>query len=326
MKARKTLWSLLIIAGILALFAGGSMHGASALDVSEEKGGAVAPVFSDKLDGVGYGPARDGQYPSLGDLPAEEEIWEDIQFISTLAHSIRTYGITGSMEAIPSFSSEAGLDCFPGAWISKNGQQNDREIQALISVGTRGLKSVKGLVVGNETLLRQDLPEEGLVRYIKQVKDSTGQPVGTAEPWYIWLEHPHLACNVDFLFVHIYPYWEGLSIDDAAEYVFDKLQEVRQAYPGKRVIIGETGWPTGGDIIGEAVPGERNQSDFIAGFLTLNHEHDAEYFVFEVFDEKWKETIEGQVGAHWGLYYSDGALKPELGDMIPRAAQAGIRR
>jgi exo-beta-1,3-glucanase (GH17 family) len=165
-----------------------------------------------------------------------------------------------------------------------------------------------------------------LIGYIKLVKDSTGQPIGSAEPWYVWLEHPRLAHTVDFMFVHIYPYWDGISVNEAGEYVFDRLQEIRQAYPDKKVIIGEIGWPTGGGIIGEAVPGERNRSDFISGFLSLNLEHDAEYFLFEVFDEKWKEGQEGPVGAHWGLYYSDGTLKPGLGDIVPGAAQVGIHR
>jgi exo-beta-1,3-glucanase (GH17 family) len=167
-----------------------------------------------------------------------------------------------------------------------------------------------------------------LIDYIKEVKDRTKVPVGTAEPWYIWLEHHELAETVDVLLVHIYPYWDGIALENAAEYVFAKWRSVKESFPGKVVVIGETGWPTQGDRIGEAVPSEQNQKEFVSRFLMLNRTYDTEYFMFQVFDEKWKEKYEGPVGAHWGLYYSNGCIKPLLADadIVPEIAHKGINR
>ena len=291
---------------------------------------------TEKYEGVCYGPFRDNEAP--GYYPTLEEMREDISFISKLSNSIRTYGMRGTLSEIPKLCQEAVIDCYPGAWISKQKEYNEREIQSLIQVANQNLSCVKGLIVGNEVLLREDVSEDELIEYIRRVKDNTTIPVSTAEIWGTWLEHPRLVENVDFIIVHIHPYWEGypygeghpyqerIPINEAAEHVVEKWMEVKAKYPNKRVIIGETGWPTQGAKIGEAVPTEENQKIFLSKFLQLAEEERIQYFYFDVFDEKWKEKFEGTVGAHWGLYYANGSLKPLLNDLIPKAVREGLNR
>ena len=276
--------------------------------------------------GVCYGPFRDNEDPDLGILPTYEELQEDIKFISNLSKSLRTYGISKNMSEIPEFCQEAGVLCYPGAWISPYERENKKEIQSLIQVANRNLSCVKGLIVGNEVLFRGDASEEELIEYIREVKGNTTLPVGTAELWGTWFEHPQLAENVDFILVHIHPYWEGVHINEAANHTVKKWEELKAQYPEKEVIIGETGWPTQGDKIGEAVPSEENQRIFLSEILKLAEEEEIQYFYFDVFDEKWKEKFEGIVGAHWGLYYSNGTLKPTLGGLVPKGALKGISR
>jgi exo-beta-1,3-glucanase (GH17 family) len=326
MLIRKRFRGIFIAVSIVALLAGYGMKEAQVTGTYDKAN--AQPTAFEKLAGICYGPARDGEDPNMGVMPTEQNLQEDIHLISQLADSIRTYGITGSLQKIPMFCEETGLNCYPGAWISSQKEYNNKEIQSLIQVGKQGLKSVKALVVGNEVLLRQELSERDLVAYIKEVKGKTSLPVSTAEPWYIWLEHHELAETVDVLLVHIYPYWDGIALENAAEYVFAKWRSVKESFPGKVVVIGETGWPTQGDRIGEAVPSEQNQKEFVSRFLMLNRTYDTEYFMFQVFDEKWKEKYEGPVGAHWGLYYSNGCIKPLLADadIVPEIAHKGINR
>ena len=68
----------------------------------------------------------------------------------------------------------------------------------------------------------------------------------TAEVWDIWLEHPELVSAVDYLAVHILPYWEGLPCSAAVDHAMKIYQRLRQAYPGKRIVIAEFGWPSAG--------------------------------------------------------------------------------
>lgn len=279
-----------------------------------------------KLTGVCYGPFRDNENPDCGILPTKDEIRTDIFFISNLSNAIRTYGIADTLMEIPIICEEVGIDCYPGAWLSRYKCPNEKEIESLINVASKNLKRIKGLIVGSEVLLRKDISEQKLIEYIERVKNRTHLEVSTAEIWGTWLKYPELAQRVDFIVVHIHPYWEGININQAANYVIDKFNEIKSLYPSKPVIIGETGWPTQGNQIGEAIPSEENQLKFISDFLTLIQANNISYFYFEVFDEKWKDKFEGSVGSHWGLFNSNGSIKSLLSSVIPDEAQKGIYR
>ncbi|MFC1552249.1 chitobiase/beta-hexosaminidase C-terminal domain-containing protein [Candidatus Latescibacterota bacterium] len=287
---------------------------------------SVIYVFNNKYNGICYGPFRDNEDPGYGIQPTREELKEDLYFISKLSSSIRTYGITDSLSFIPELCQEVGLNCYPGALISSNSCENDREIQSVIEVASQNFSCIKGLIIGNEVLLRNDRSESELIEYINRVKESTEYPVSTAETWKVWIDHPQLVKNVDFLLVHIHPYWDSLSVDHAANHVVEKWELLKTHYPGKTIIVGETGWPTNGEEVGEAIPSPENQQKFVSDFLSLANENSIQHFYFEVFDEKWKERFEGSVGNHWGLYYSNGSLKPLLEDLVPDEAQEGIDR
>ena len=70
--------------------------------------------------------------------------------------------------------------------------------------------------------------------------------MGTAEPWNVWLEHPDLAQHVDFIGVHLLPYWEGVPVEIAVDYSIEQFHKVQKAFPNKDVIIAEVGWPSRG--------------------------------------------------------------------------------
>jgi len=271
---------------------------------------------SKPLQGVCYSPFREGQDPNLGIFPIEDEIEEDLSIISGIASTQRPYGNDSTLYEIPRLSDEWGVGCYPAAWISDDKSANETEIKRLIEIANQDYYTTKGLIVGSEVLLRGDISEAKLEGYISQVNEATEIPVTTAETWNVWLEHPDLADAVDYIWIHVHPYWEGISVDDAAEHVIEKWNRVKQAYLGKEVIIGETGWPTAGYTVGNAVPSEENQKKFLTEFKQLAEENNAKYFFFEAFDESWKAQYEGEVGAHWGLYNADRTPKLAIEDII----------
>jgi len=291
----------------------------------EEGGRYPSAREGQRLWGVCYGPFRSGQDPSAGIFPTKEELREDIVFLRGLTGTLRLYSMDTGFHILE-FCEEVGLECYPGAWLSGDREANEKEIQSLIEATKRGFQCIRGLVVGNEVLLRGDLSREELLDHIRHVREATNLPVSTAEPWSIWLLYPEVAEAVDFLLVHIHPYWDGVPVEEAARYVLERWQKVRERYPMKEVIVGETGWPTLGEVNGAAVPGERQQEQFLAQFLELSRCSGVAYFIFEAFDEEWKRKFEGEVGAHWGLYYSCGALKPLLWELVPPEARSGLKR
>lgn len=314
----RTTW-LIPISVILLLL---SLESSKSLSIN----GFSSGNLNDKFVGLCYGPHRENEDPDFGIQPSLSEMSEDLAFIKKLTSKIRTYGVTDNLEQIPILCEQYGIDCYPGAWISRFTCENERQVDSLIEIAKQKLSHVKGLIVGNEVLLRNDISEEKLIEFISKVNNTTDIPVATAEIWADWLKHPQLANAVDIMFVHIYPYWDGISIDKSADYILEKWNELKSKYPNKKMVIGETGWPSKGEIRGNAIPSELNQKKYLADFIEMAKSNDIDYFYFEIFDEKWKNKLEGETGSNWGMYLSSGSLKPQLINLIPEDVRNGIHR
>ena len=72
--------------------------------------------------------------------------------------------------------------------------------------------------------------------------------------------------NVDVIFANIHPYWDRVSVDQAANRVDQIYRELQSLYPGKEVVISETGWPSQGATNGAAVPSLSNENTFWTDF------------------------------------------------------------
>jgi exo-beta-1,3-glucanase (GH17 family) len=318
-KIRVLLFKATLVATFMSLWALMPNH-------TLAQGRTGSKVFADKFAGLCYGPYRDNESPDYGVQPTVTELSEDFSLVKNLTSQIRTYGAADNLEQIPILCQQSGIDCYAGAWLSTYPCENERQIEGLIQIAGQNLSHLKGLIVGSEVLLRNDLTEQELIDYVTRVKDSTNLPVATGEIWADWLQHPQLAQAVDILFVHIYPYWDGITVEDGADYALEKWNELKARYPDKAMVIGETGWPSEGEIRGDAIPSDENQRRYISDFVAMAGSNNIPYFYFEVFDEKWKGPLEAEAGSHWGLYYSNGSLKPLLAGLVPAQAQQGLHR
>ena len=268
----------------------------------------ITPTPIPLLWGLAYSPYRDCQSPDVDEQPSRDEIVQDLEIISKMANGIRTYSSAGINAEIPALARKAGLRVSAGAWLSNNTDSNEHEIEGLIKLAqTVDLESV---IVGNEVLLRNDMSEDELLAYIQRVKSAVNVPVTSAEIGGILLQHPRVMAAVDYQMVHLYPFWEGRPIENAARIVANDYHEIQAKSGGKRVVIGETGWPSGGPANGAAVPSPENQSRFAKEFLTLAMAEDIEFYYFDTFDEMWKS--EGGVGPYWGLLYADRTFKYDI--------------
>jgi exo-beta-1,3-glucanase (GH17 family)/cellulose synthase/poly-beta-1,6-N-acetylglucosamine synthase-like glycosyltransferase len=277
----------------------------------------LAPEWPDVVAGFAFSPARVGQNLGGGVYPSVDEIRADIELLAGRTRALRTYSIENTLGAIPELAAQHGLRVTPGVWLDADREANDARVQQLLemALATPGLARV---IVGNETLQRGELGVETLAARLDHVRARLAIPVSTAEPWHVWLRHPELASHVDFLTVHLLPYWEGIALDAAVDFVDARMRELAAAFPDKPIVIGEIGWPSRGRSRGDAVASRANAAIFHRRFVALAQRAGYEYFLLEAFDQPWNQALEGEVGGYWGVY--DLRRRPKLaleGPIVP---------
>src|ERR1700726_3909508 len=257
-----------------------------------------APDFRGILPSVSYAPFERGHTvaDSIGD---SEKVRADLKKLSTLTRAVRLYSSTEGSELVPPIAAEFGLKVTVGAWIDKNVDRNEREIDAAINLA-RHNSNVIGVVVGNETVYRGEQKVDDLIELIKKVKKSVNVPVTTGEIWNIWRDNPELASSVDFIAAHVLPYWENFTDKQAVDQAVYLYQLLREKFPGKRIMIAEFGWPSAGYNLRNAEPGPFEQASVLRNFVVRADAIGMEYNIVEAIDQPWK-FFEGGVGPYWGI-------------------------
>ena len=286
----------------------------------------TAPEFNGQLASVSYAPFVNSSHPDSGERPTAEQIRADLKAIAPYTRAIRTYSSTGGAELVPPIAAEFGLKVTVGAWIDKNQDRNEREIRSALDLA-RHNSNVTAIVVGNETLLRNETKVDDLIKIIQRVKRSSPVPVTTGENWSAWIDHPELASAVDFITAHILPYWAGFDASQAVDRTIQFYDDLRRLHPGKRIVIGEFGWPSAGYNFREANPGRIEQALILRDFVNRAEAYGIDYNIIESIDQPWK-SAEGGVGPYWGLL--DASREPKFSwtgpitdpDYIKRASLA----
>ena len=282
---------------------------------------AQEPPWPDIIPGFAFSPYQKGQ-DALKDLhPTLEEIESDLKLLSGHTHAIRTYTVNGVFSQIPSLAKKHRLNIAVGAWLDKDKERNAQEIETLLKVAVNNPRNVVRVIAGNESILRGDLSVDEMAAYLDYIRRELGVPVSTAEPYHVWLDHPELVEHVDYLAVHMLPYWEGIELEKAVDFIVQQMDALKQAYPDKPVVIGEVGWPSYGRSIKGAVASPANEAIFLRRFIDVAARKDYTFYIMEAFDQPWKEELEGAVGAYWGVYDIDRQPKFEFHSPIVEIPQ-----
>ncbi|MFT8230569.1 glycosyltransferase [Pseudomonas guariconensis] len=292
MSSRKFGLNLVVVLAIAALFTG--FWALINRPVS-------APAWPEQISGFSYSPFRLGQSPQKGQYPSDEEIRQDLEQMSKLTDSIRIYTVEGTQADIPRLAEELGLRITLGIWISPDLERNEREIAKAIELANTS-RSVVRVVVGNEALFRKEVTPEALIGYLDRVRAAVKVPVTTSEQWHIWKETPELAKHVDLIAAHILPYWEFVPMKDSLQFVLDRARELKHQFPRKPLLLSEVGWPSNGRMRGGADATQADQAIYLRTLVNTLNRRGYNYFVIEAYDQPWKASDEGSVGAYWGVY------------------------
>jgi GPH family glycoside/pentoside/hexuronide:cation symporter len=263
-----------------------------------------AEQFAAGLHGLCFSAYSEGQ--RAGDQLQASQVGRRIDLIAPHTRWVRSFACTEGHEVIPALARAKGLKTMVGAWISQDRARNEREIEALIRLAKDGQVNIA--VVGNEVLLRDELPEPELLSYIARVKAAVpeGVAVGCVDAYYQFLERPALTAACDVLLPNCYPFWEGADIAVAAQYL-RRMHGLVKAAAGedKRVIVAETGWPGQGQAVAAAIPSSENAKKYFIDVQLWARREGVKLFYFSSFDEPWKRRQEGEAGTQWGLWDKD---------------------
>jgi exo-beta-1,3-glucanase (GH17 family)/cellulose synthase/poly-beta-1,6-N-acetylglucosamine synthase-like glycosyltransferase len=290
-----------------------------------------APDIDNPVASMSYAPFQGATHADKAQTSVAQ-IRSDLRMLARHTRAVRTYSSTGGVELVPPIAAESGLKVTIGAWLDTNAQRNEREIRSVIELARRN-SNVQAIVVGNEHVMRGEIallgdekltPEENeqiaaarnpvelakvkekisvarLIKLIHRVKRETNVPVTTGEIWNTWRDHPELVSAVDFIAVHLLPYWENIPDRQAVDASLQAYQQLRQMYPGKRIVIAEFGWPSAGYNYQRSNPGHFEQAMVLRDFISRAEAMGIEYNIIEAIDQPWK-SFEGSVGKYWGMF------------------------
>src|SRR6267154_2887928 len=257
-----------------------------------------------KLLCVSYAPFRDDQTPLVPTTQiAPEQIAQDLAQLAKITDCVRTYSIENGLDQVPALAAKVGLKVIQGIWLSSNRLKNLLQIATAVGLTKEYPGTITALVVGNEVLLRGEMTTSDLAANIRSVKAQVTVPVTYADVWEFWLRSREVYDAVDFVTIHILPYWEDMPVRAkfAASHVDSIRKRMAVAFPGKEILIGETGWPSAGRMREGALPSRTNQARIVSEILTLAKREGFRVNLIEAYDQPWKRQLEGTVGGYWGL-------------------------
>jgi exo-beta-1,3-glucanase (GH17 family) len=269
---------------------------------------ARAPIDPNaKLMCVSYAPFRGEQTPlaPIGRI-SEQQIAQDLAQLAKISDCVRTYSNENGLDQVPELAAKVGLKVIQGIWLSNNRLKNLAQISTAVRLTKQYPATITSLVVGNEVLLRGEMTSTDLAATIRSVKAQVAVPVTYADVWEFWLRYREVYEAVDFVTIHILPYWEDFPI--RAKYAAAHVDAIRRrmavAFPGKEILVGETGWPSEGRMRDAALPSRTNQARVVSEILDLAKRENFRVNLIEAYDQPWKRQLEGTVGGYWGLFDS----------------------
>jgi exo-beta-1,3-glucanase (GH17 family) len=273
-----------------------------------------------KLNCLSYAPFHGSQAPYDQPLRiADEQIESDLKQLAEVTSCVRTYSAARAQGKITRIADKLGLKVLQGIWIGRNLAENRREIKAGLQLARRHPGVIEAFIVGNETLLRGELGTDRIKTYLQEVRRRSGIPVTYADVWEFWLKAPELAPAVDFVTIHILPYWEDepVAAAEAVAHVREIRNKVAEIFAGKDILVGEVGWPSEGRMRDGALPSPANQALVLSGVVEAAHAENWKVNLIEAFDQPWKRLLEGTVGGYWGLFDDSGReLKFRWGEPV----------
>ncbi|KAF8886060.1 glycoside hydrolase superfamily [Gymnopilus junonius] len=209
-----------------------------------------------------------------------------------------------ALDMASSAAAAAGLQVLAGIWvygtIANSVVQINNDIQTFRAAYKKyGSARYLGLTIGNEVA---DSPNNIMIKvhdvrmtgYLGSVGVTT--PVSTAHNWVTVRDNPAL-CGGDFAGANAHAFYDGnFDSNQTGDFVFKTVvPALKNACPGKKIYITESGWPSRGPNNQKA---EASIADERSAIVNLNcaarDDTSISVFAFEYDDQLWKNTANDQ--------------------------------
>ena len=288
------------------------------------------------IKSICYSGFRENQHPFWHKYPSVEEIKEDLHILVKDGYKqIRLYDPNLHAQRVLEVIKEDKLPLkvmlglglggevynehvgwglpIPQEELNKNIPINESVLRKAIDLANQYPDIINYVSAGNENTSDWNpnlISVEKMGYYIDELKKHTKQKVTFCEGVYFWNHKiESLSKKVDFISIHIYPFWTKTPFKDAIQETINEYNKTKEKYPNIPVIITELGWPTSSDF-DLSYTNVENHRAYIEGIDKWAREHDVLVYYFEAFDEPWKggnNPVEPE--KHWGLYYVDRTKK-----------------
>ncbi len=274
------------------------------------------PGFS--FIGIDYSPFHyPGQSPDLGTAIPDAQFIADLQTLATKFQVIRTYGddsTTRLDRIVPLANANTPtLKIWLGVYEDStyNGAGDKTYLDtAILQANT--YPNVSAVVVGNECLPGDPIANPVTVaqmiadlQYVKAGLTNPNIKVTTCLTYASGATNSNglqVAPYCDVIMANIYPFYGGVSISDnqAIQNLINAYKNIFvPRYPGKPIVIGETGWPSAptNQPQNQAVPSVANEETYTNQVIGAGSNL-GDTFLYSAFDEPW-----GPGGNAWGPYW-----------------------
>lgn len=281
------------------------------------------------IKSICYSGFRENQHPGWEIYPSYEEIREDLHILvrdgyrqirvyDPNVHAIRAIEIIRE-DKLPlkvmlglglggeEYNEHVGWGLpIPQHELDKNIPKNEAVLRKVIELANKYPDVINYVSAGNENTSDWNpnlISVEKMAYYIDELKKHTKQKVTFCEGVFFWNNKCNaLAEHVDFLSIHVYPFWTKTPFEEAVAETIKEYNQTKENFPNKPIIITELGWPTSSTVDNHYTNLE-NHAAYIKGIDEWAKKENVLVYYFEAFDEPWKggnNPIEAE--KHWGLY------------------------
>lgn len=258
-------------------------------------------AYAEEGAGITYSP-----YTESGSCKTASEVASDIAKLSAFG-IIRLYSVdcSGIENVVAAMGSSQKL--YLGVWSIDNLDTDLSSMAEQVLTGSRGWKAVHTVSIGNE-----------LVNAGTKTVAQVSAAVSEAREWFELNASAYtgyivtvdtlaavmadtLMCDIsDYIAVNCHPYFSAIEALTSGTWLKEQVALLKSACNNdKSILITESGWPTYGDTLGEAVPSTANQLLAIKG---IAEEMGSQVIMFTMYNDYWKDPGTYNVEQHWGIF------------------------